>query len=492
MELKQIVQNLPFKGIKNYQNIQIDNLTNSSTTDTQNAIYFCLNGSKVDGHNFAQQAVENGAKCLVVERFLDLPVPQILVDSCRKAMSNVSATFYDFNKSAIKFVGVTGTNGKTTTAFVTRHILQNLGHKVGMIGTEGVYIGDIKTPATLTTPDPIKLHKIIHDMDQNGVEYVVMEVSAHALALNKVDSITYDVAGITNITQDHLDYFNSMQNYARAKAELFTYKHSKSAIINIDDKYTRAIQRKSEMNATTLSLKRPADIMVEGANFGTSNTQAVINANGKRYMLNSSLVGEYNLANALMAVGFCKELGFEMADILQALGKGQIVVPGRLNAIKTPNGNTVVIDYAHTPDGMQKILGTLSKINQGKLITVFGCGGNRDRGKRCQMGEIASLMSDYVVITSDNPRNENPYDIMEDINKGVKGRRYTNIENREQAICYALDRAGKGDIIAILGKGNEPYQEINGVKYPYSDYKVVDDYFAKVTQDENVDEYKPK
>ena len=492
MELKQIVQNLPFKGIKNYQNIQIDNLTNSSTTDTQNAIYFCLNGSKVDGHNFAQQAVENGAKCLVVERFLDLPVPQILVDSCRKAMSNVSATFYDFNKSAIKFVGVTGTNGKTTTAFVTRHILQNLGHKVGMIGTEGVYIGDIKTPATLTTPDPIKLHKIIHDMDQNGVEYVVMEVSAHALALNKVDSITYEVAGITNITQDHLDYFNSMQNYARAKAELFTYKHSKSAIINIDDKYTRAIQRKSEMDATTLSLKRPADITVEGANFGTSNTQAVINVNGKRYMLNSSLVGEYNLANAIMAVGFCKELGFEMADILQALGKGQIVVPGRLNAIKTPNGNTVVIDYAHTPDGMQKILGTLSKINQGKLITVFGCGGNRDRGKRCQMGEIASLMSDYVVITSDNPRNENPYDIMEDINKGVKGRRYTNIENREQAICYALDRAGKGDIIAILGKGNEPYQEINGVKYPYSDYKVVDDYFARVAQDENVDEYKPK
>ena len=211
MELKEIIKNLPFKGIKNYQNIQIDNLTNSSTTDTQNALYFCLKGSKVDGHDFASQAVENGAKCLVVERYLDLPVPQILVDNSRKAMSNISATFYDFDKSNIKFIGVTGTNGKTTTAFTTRHILQNLGHKVGMIGTEGTYIGDIKIPTTLTTPDPINLHRVINEMDQNGVEYVVMEVSAHALALNKVDSIVYDVAGITNITQDHLDYFKSME-----------------------------------------------------------------------------------------------------------------------------------------------------------------------------------------------------------------------------------------------------------------------------------------
>ena len=181
MELKQLINNLPFKGIKNYQNIQIDNLTNSSTVDTQNAIYFCLKGSKVDGHDFASQAVDNGATCLVVERYLDLPVPQILVDNSRKAMSSISATFYDFDKSKIKFIGITGTNGKTTTAFTTRHILQNLGHKVGMIGTEGTYIGDIKIPTQLTTPDPINLHKVIHDMDQNGVEYVVMEVSAHAL-----------------------------------------------------------------------------------------------------------------------------------------------------------------------------------------------------------------------------------------------------------------------------------------------------------------------
>ena len=260
MKLQQLIQNVSFKGIKNYKDIQIDNLTNSSTADTNNALYFCLKGSRVDGHDYAREAVDNGAVCLVVERFLDLPVTQILVDNSRRAMSNISANFYEFGRSKIKFIGVTGTNGKTTTAFVTRHILQNLGKRVGMIGTEGIYIGNIKMPASLTTPDPIKLHKIIHDMDQNDIEYVVMEVSAHALALNKVDSIMYDVVGITNITQDHLDYFNTMENYARAKAELFTYKHAQKAIINIDDKYTRAILKKSDIDTQTLSLNRPADI----------------------------------------------------------------------------------------------------------------------------------------------------------------------------------------------------------------------------------------
>ncbi|MBQ3502630.1 MAG: UDP-N-acetylmuramoyl-L-alanyl-D-glutamate--2,6-diaminopimelate ligase, partial [Clostridia bacterium] len=247
MNLQQIIQNLTFKGIKNYKDVQIETLTNESKNKTQQGLYFCLKGNKVDGHDYAKEAVDNGAVCLVVERFLDLPVTQILVDNARRAMSTISATFYEFDKSNIKFIGVTGTNGKTTTAFVTRHILQNLGKRVGMIGTEGTYIGNIKVSTKLTTPDPIKLHKVIHDMDKNNIEYVVMEVSAHALALNKVDSIMYDVVGLTNITQDHLDYFNSMENYAMAKSQLFTYKHANKAIINIDDKFCRAIAKKCDI-----------------------------------------------------------------------------------------------------------------------------------------------------------------------------------------------------------------------------------------------------
>ena len=270
MELQQLIKDFSFKGIKNYKNVQIENLTNSSTKDTQNALYFCLKGSNVDGHYYSNEAIDNGAVCLVVERYLDLPVTQILVDNSRRAMSTLSAKFYEFEKSKIKFIGVTGTNGKTTTSFVTRHILKNLGKRVGMIGTEGVYMGDIKLPSTLTTPDPIQLHKIIHDMDQSGIEYIVMEVSAHAIALNKIDSIIYDVVGLTNITQDHLDYFNTMENYAKAKAELFTYKHAKKAIINIDDKYTRAIYKNCNIDKSKLSLIRPADIMVEESDLHTT------------------------------------------------------------------------------------------------------------------------------------------------------------------------------------------------------------------------------
>ncbi|MBQ8522595.1 MAG: UDP-N-acetylmuramoyl-L-alanyl-D-glutamate--2,6-diaminopimelate ligase [Clostridia bacterium] len=480
MNLQQILQDLSFKGVKNYKNVQIDNLTNSSTKDTSNALYFCLKGSKVDGHDYAEEAVNNGAVCLVVERYLDLPVTQILVDNSRLAMSTISAKFYEFDKSQIRFIGVTGTNGKTTTSFITRHILQNLGKRVGMIGTEGIYIGDIKLPATLTTPDPIQLHKIIHDMDQNNIEFVVMEVSAHAIALNKIDSIMYDVVGLTNITQDHLDYFNTMENYARAKAELFTYKHAQKAIINIDDKYTRAILKKCNIDVKTLSLKRVADIMVEESELDINKTEAVINIDGKHYMLNTSLTGEYNLANTLMAVNFCASLGFEITDIMQALNKSKINVPGRLNLLTTPTKSMVVIDYAHTPDGIEKVLSTLNQIKRGDIIVVFGCGGNRDNSKRAEMGKIATNLADYVVITSDNPRDENPYQIIADINKGIsKQNKHVNIENRASAINYALAIAKENDIVAILGKGNEAYQEIKGEKQPFSDYKVVEDYFNK-------------
>lgn len=477
MNLQQIIQNLTFNGIKNYKDLQIESLTNDSKQSVQQGLYFCLKGNKVDGHNYSQEAVDNGAVCLVVERFLDLPVTQILVDNARRAMSTISATFYEFDKSKIKFIGVTGTNGKTTTAFVTRHILQNLGKRVGMIGTEGTYIGNIKVPTKLTTPDPIKLHKVIHDMDKNNIEYVVMEVSAHALALNKVDSIMYDVVGLTNITQDHLDYFNNIENYAMAKSQLFTYKHANKAIINVDDKFCRAIAKKCEIGCKTLSVHKPADIMVEEANLEAGKTQAVINLGEKQYMLNSSLVGEYNLANTLMAVGFCDALGFEINDILQALNACAVVVPGRLNLIKTPKNSTVVIDYAHTPDGIEKVATTLNKIKTGKLIVVFGCGGNRDAAKRAEMGAIASKLADYVVVTSDNPRDENPYQILSDIDRGISKTNYVKIENRTSAINYALALAGPNDIVAILGKGNESYQEIKGIKHPYSDYKVVDEYF---------------
>lgn len=479
MRLQQLIEDFAFKGIKNYKDIQIENLTNTTDKQLPQSLYFCLKGGKVDGHDYAQTAIDNGAICLVVERYLDLPVTQILVDNSRKAMAQLSARFYDFGNSNIKFVGVTGTNGKTTTAFITRQILQSLGKSVGMIGTEGTYINDLKIPANMTTPDPIQLHRTIHDMDLNGIEYVVMEVSAHALALSKVDSIIYDVVGITNITQDHLDYFNTMENYAYAKSKLFTYKQAKRAIINIDDKYTRAIYKQCDIDKQSVSLRKPADIMVEQSNMAVDSTKAVFTHNGKQYIINSNLVGEYNLANTLMAISFCASLGFEMSDILSALNNNKIVVPGRLNIIQTTKC-PVVIDYAHTPDGIEKVLTELRKISKGRVISVFGCGGNRDSSKRALMGEVSTRLSDYTIVTSDNPRDENPYQIIADINKGISVKnKHISIENRQSAINYALSIAAADDIVAILGKGNEAYQEIKGCKYPYSDYKVVDEFFQQ-------------
>lgn len=478
MNLHQLIQNVQFKGIKNYKELEIDNLSNTSKEKNPNGIYFCLKG-KLDGHDYANEAIDNGAVCLVVERFLDLPITQILVENARLAMSSISANFYEFDKSKIKFIGITGTNGKTTTAFIIKHILQGLNKSVGMIGTEGVYINNLALPAQLTTPDPIKLHKIIHDMDLNNIEYIVMEVSAHALALNKVDSIMYDVVGITNITQDHLDYFANMNNYASAKAKLFTYNHAKRAIINIDDKYTRAILRHSNIESKTLSVHSPADIMVEEDNFDMTGTKAIININDRNYMLNTNLVGEYNLANTLMAISICNELGFEVGDILSCLNNAKIFVPGRLNLIPLENRASAIIDFAHTPDGMYKVLSTLNKMKKGKLIVVFGCGGNRDNSKRHKMGEVATKFADYVIVTSDNPRFENPQQIISDILKGVNPNKTISIENRKDAIKYAVTLAKEDDIIAILGKGNEPYQEINGVKYPYNDYDVIKQMFTK-------------
>lgn len=479
MRLQQLIQNFAFRGIKNYKDVQIDNLTNTTNDNVPNSLYFCLKGSRVDGHDYAQRAVENGAVCLVVERYLNSPATQILVDNARVAMSQLSAKFYEFDKSNIKFIGVTGTNGKTTTAFITRQILQSLGKSVGMIGTEGIYINDLRIPANMTTPDPIQLHRTIHDMDLNGIEYVVMEVSAHALALSKVDSIMYDVVGITNITQDHLDYFNTMENYARAKYKLFTYKQAKRAIINIDDKYTRAIYKQCDIDKQSLSVHKSSDVMVEQSSMAVDSTKAVFTHNGKQYLLNSNLTGEYNLANTLMAISFCSSLGFEMSDILSALNNTKIVVPGRLNIIQTSKC-PVVIDYAHTPDGIEKVLTELRKISKGRVISVFGCGGNRDMSKRALMGEVATRLSDYTIVTSDNPRDENPYQIIADINKGISVKnKHISIENRQSAINYALSVAGANDVVAILGKGNEAYQEIKGYKHPYSDYKVVDDFFEQ-------------
>jgi len=384
MKLYDIIANLKFIGIKNYHELDIDALTCDSNEKINNGIYFCIKGLSHDGHDFAKDSIKNGAVCLVVEKYMDIPITQILVENVRSAMSYVSSVFYETYKANMKFVGITGTNGKTTTTFLIREILTKMGKKVGLIGTEGIYIGSLMLPAMLTTPDPIHLHKVIDDMKNNGCEYCIMEVSAHSIALNKIDNIYYDVVGLSNITKDHLDFFLNMENYVKCKASLFDYRHAKQGVINIDAKYSKEIVKKSNIDVMTIG--KNADLELISQNLTMKGSSFKLGYNGKTYTANTNLMGDYNISNILMAISCLVRLGFDIKEVLSVIKSTEFTVPGRFNVLNIDADYNVVIDYAHTPDGIKNILTTLNKLPKAKLITVFGCGGNRDKTKRSEMG----------------------------------------------------------------------------------------------------------
>ena len=475
MRFYDIISNLKFIGIKNYKEMEIESLSCKTSELNPNGIYFCLKGLNNDGHKFANSAIDKGAVCLVVEKYLDLPITQILVENARSAMSNISAEFYKTKNSNIKFVGVTGTNGKTTTTFLIKDILKSLGKSVGLIGTEGIYINNGILPNDMTTPDPINLHKTINEMERAGCEYCVMETSAHAIALNKVDDIYYDVVALSNITKDHLDFFLNMENYIKCKADLFNSKQAKTGVINVDAKYCKDIVKKS--NLEILTIGKDANLKIEQINQSVKGNEFLLNYNNKQHKIKTNLIGEYNVYNLTLAIGCLLELGFNLKDITKAVNQTKFEVPGRLYFVNTEEKFNVVIDYAHTPDGIKNVLTTIKKMPIEKIITVFGCGGNRDRTKRNEMGQMSLGLSDYVIVTSDNPRDENPEAIIDEIVAGIESKKMVRITDRKSAIEYALSIAKPNDVVAILGKGNENYQEVKGEKLPFSDYSVVENYF---------------
>ncbi len=482
MKLYDIISNLKFIGIKNYQDMDIDSLTCDSKERLNNGLYFCIKGTKIDGHDFADESIKNGAICLVVDHFLDIPIAQIMVENVRSTMSYISSIFFATDKiENMKFIGITGTNGKTTTTFIIREILTQMNKGVGMIGTEGVYIKNLMLPPALTTPDPIFLHKLISDMHENGCEYCVMEVSAHAIALNKIDDIKYDIVGISNITNDHLDFFINMENYIKCKASLFDSKHAKMGVVNIDDKFSKDIVKKSNIDIQTYG--KDGDFKIIEINQQTTSTEFKFFHKNHEYKCVTNLIGEYNIHNLLMAIACLNSVGFEIKEILKIIKTTKIVVPGRFNILKLEANFDVLIDYAHTPDGMKNVLSSVKKLPVERIITVFGCGGDRDRSKRNMMGKIAVDYSDITIVTSDNPRCENPDIIIDDIVKGIENKNVIRICDRRSAIEYALSIAKSKDIILILGKGAENYQEIGNIKIPYSDYDTVDNYFKYKEKD---------
>ena len=457
-----------------YADLEISSLAFDASCVENGSLFFCLEGTKTDGHNFAEEAAKNGAAAIVAQRMTSANLPHIIVSDTRHSLSAAACNFYGEPSKQLKTVAVTGTNGKTTTTYVLKSILDAAGKKCGVIGTNAVIIGDKIKDATLTTPDPIELNAILREMADDGIEYVVMEASAHALALRKLDGIIFDVAAFTNFSRDHLDFFETMDNYFEAKKQLFTPLHSKYAVINSDDEKGIEIARECLIPYITYGSENPADVFSMDLAMSIDGLKYVLNLNDDIGEVKFNLPGKFNMYNTLCAAGIASVLGIELKYILEGI-RSLKKVDGRFNVINTSKCG-IIIDFAHTDDGLRNILTTIREFAPGKIITVFGCGGDRDKSKRPVMGRVVSELSDFCFVTSDNPRTEKPSEIIDDIVAGVREEKKNYViceENRKTAVFEAIKFADEGDIVVIAGKGAEKYQDIMGIKQPYNDEQYV-------------------
>ena len=460
-----------------YEDVEVERVTDNNKDNLENALYVCIDGNRVDGHSLAKTAVKMSAVAVLTSYDLGI-VNQIIVKNTRQAYAKISANFYGNPAEKLKLIGVTGTNGKTSTAFFIKGILENIGKKCGIIGTVKNCVGNSESEATLTTPEPMKLHKLFSQMVDNGCEYCVMEVSSQGLHQERVCGLRFQGAVLTNITPEHLDYHGNMQNYTDAKLKLF--QMSEFACINMDDDNIKSIKNKISCPISTVSAK------YNEADYTAKNI--VCTENGVKYefvgmdcigRIEIKIPGRFTIYNSLCAVGILLKMGFSIDDISNACKKLDYI-KGRAEIVKTPRNFTVMIDYAHTPDGLESILQSVREFTKGRVITVFGCGGDRDKSKRAEMGRIAGDLSDLAVVTSDNPRTENPILIINDILYGMEKAksRIAVIENRQQAIEFALGKARKGDLVLLAGKGHEVYQIIGNEKKPFDERQIVKDYLS--------------
>jgi UDP-N-acetylmuramoyl-L-alanyl-D-glutamate--2,6-diaminopimelate ligase len=433
-------------------------------------IFVALEGSISDGHKYIKQAIENGAKGILVSKKVEpeFPVEYILVKDLRKNLGKIASNFYGYPQKKLKIIGITGTNGKTTSTYLLESILGK--EKVARIGTVEYKIGDEVIEAPNTTPESLDIVKMCKKAVEKGLEYLVMEVSSHALSLGRVDMLEFDVASFTNLTLDHLDYHENMDNYFQAKRKLFTMlKDSKKSSINIDDIYGDRLYK--EFGGYSYSLTKSADLTGEIVEFHSDGQFVRLNLMGEMFEEKLAILGRYNLYNVLGVIGIALQLGIGKNIILEKL-KDIKGAPGRFELVNCGQDYIVVVDYAHTGDALENILKSINELKKGRVITVFGCGGDRDATKRPIMGEIAQRLSDIAILTSDNPRTEKPHLIIEDVKKGMNGDRYLIEEDREQAIMKAIEIAQKNDIILIAGKGHETYQILGRKKIHFDDREI--------------------
>ncbi len=477
MKLFQLLEGAGY-GLGGIKDAEVTLVTEDSRKVCEGSVFVCVKGARFDGHDAADDAVKKGAVLIVSQHDTGCE-NQLIVEDTREAFSLLSASFFSNPARKLRLVGVTGTNGKTTTCFLLKAIFEKLGHKTGLVGTVKNMVGDKEYPAHLTTPDPFELNSLFAEMVEAGCEFCVMEVSSQALAQQRVAGLHYESAIFTNLTQDHLDYHGNFENYIAAKHKLF--EMCDTAVINCNDEAHTAMVADTSCRKVTYSvLSDNADYTAKNAEYKTSGVSYILVGFGRLERIKMRIPGGFTVYNSMGAAVCAVELGLPMDGVAKALGEA-VGVPGRIEVVPTDTDYTVIIDYAHSPDGMQNILAALRKIAEARVITVFGCGGDRDKTKRPQMGKIAADMSDFVIITSDNPRTEDPQTIVNEIAEGAKGAKIpvVTITDRTQAIEFALNEANENDIVLLAGKGHETYQIIGTEKKHYDEREVVRDLLNK-------------
>ena len=441
-------------------------------------LFVAIRGYATDGHQYIGKALEQGAAAIVCEE-APAGAPAVVVENARRALAEIAANRFGHPADSMTMLGVTGTNGKTTTTYLVKHMLEDAGHKVGLIGTNQNLLGDEVVETERTTPESYELHALFARMRDAGCTHVIMEVSSHSLVLDRVHGIHFAVGAFTNLTQDHLDFHKTMEEYRRAKALLFTI--SDKGVINLDDPAAGAMLADAKCPCLTFSCEKDAaDLTAKNLKLHADGVEFVAATKGDLARVKLPIPGHFSAENALTALAIVLHLGMPLADAAKSLATAT-GVKGRVEVVPTDTDYTVLIDYAHSPDGVENVLRAVRGFAKGRVVALFGCGGDRDRTKRPKMGKIAADLADFCIVTSDNPRTEDPKAIIDDILEGMKGTKTPMqvIVDRPEAIHWALAHAKKDDIIVLMGKGHETYQEVNHVKHHMDEREIVRDFFAR-------------
>jgi UDP-N-acetylmuramoyl-L-alanyl-D-glutamate--2,6-diaminopimelate ligase len=480
MQLKTLLNAISVRQITGPPNRSVESIAYDSRRVQRNGLFVALRGKKSDGHDFVEQAIEKGASVIVAEREQKYPrATCVAVENTRTALADLGAAFYGYPARKLKLAGVTGTNGKTTTTFLIQHICEKAGMRCGLIGTVRYQLGERVLPAARTTPESLDLQELLAQIANAGCRAATMEVSSHALAQDRTRGLELDVAVFTNLTQDHLDFHGTMKNYFESKLKLFIQlasqqkKRKPVAVVNIDDRYGEQLLGKIDksISIVTYGLGVRADFRASNYRMEFGGTSYQLDAHGKSYLVRIPLIGRFNVVNSLAALAAANALGISVREGVLNLGKSP-QVPGRLEMVPAKRQFQIFVDYAHTPDALLNVLKTLRELEPRRLIVVFGCGGDRDREKRPLMAQVVDLNGDYAIITSDNPRKEDPAGIISEVERGFRSSHYEKLIDRAEAIARAIALAQPRDIVLIAGKGHETYQEFADHTVPFDDIQV--------------------